>query len=148
MSQGGGFFPALVFLLTWSAFVLPLSPVPPCDFINFICSFRQLVLLELHPPLEIQTICFCFCLQRLTHCQCSHWSNHTESKSCFFQFWHLHIFMRRWKSTIGFFFFPLAKAETVISNRFTEFWLGSRCLWHVPYLSNILHTLMLLLSRA
>lgn len=149
VSQGGGFFSALSFLLTLFTSVQPPSPVPPGDFINFICSFRHLVFLELHIlPKKSGTICFCFRLQCLTHCQHSHWSNPAENKSCFFQFWHLHVFMRRWKSTTGFFFPPSANTETVISNRFTEFWLGSRCLWHAPCLSNLLHTLMLLLSRA
>lgn len=77
-------------------------------------------------------ICFCFCLQSLTHCQHSHWSNHVENKSCFFQFWHLHIFMRCCKSTIGY-FFP-ANIETIISNRFIEFWLASE-----PGVSDMYH---------
>lgn len=41
---------ALSFLLTLFTSVQPLGPVPPSDFINLICSFRQLFLLELHPP--------------------------------------------------------------------------------------------------
>lgn len=48
-SQGGGFFLSLSFLFTLFPSVQPLSPVPPCHVINFLCSFRQLVLLGLHP---------------------------------------------------------------------------------------------------